>query len=299
MESSKEEDMEATASVDVLPSLDMLPHDCAASVLSFLPLIDICHVARTSCALRLACSSDSAWEQVAAARGMRLEDGKTHSSFQGGWCDAMDAIDAIEGLSDAPEPSPVACMPARSMSTTSAPVLCSAPSSLVSVAGSTYWSGISGEAFVEAVRTLQSAPGRRVGANLLVDWLHTTEASSRPLLCLAVVAALESGDRWESPRGTHADGERGPAGLEPPPIRQLLSSQLHLMPRALRLPRTVWVKWHTWSNLRDCRGFRARDDLHRGSEALSTLAAEPSHEIWGVLARGVTKEVRDLRVGVD
>ena len=61
----------------------------------------------------------------------------------------------------------------------------------------------------------------------------------------------------------------------------------------------ISIKWHTWSSARDCRGFRARDDLHRRSATLLELACEPAHELWGVLARGRGGEVRGMKVVLD
>ena len=63
------------------------------------------------------------------------------------------------------------------------------------------------------------------------------------------------------------------------------------------------VRWATWSNLRDCRGFRARDDLHNCTVLLSEIwegcadydeLGDPSG--WSVLRRGVKDDVQWIRV---
>ena len=66
------------------------------------------------------------------------------------------------------------------------------------------------------------------------------------------------------------------------------------------------LKWSTWSMARDCRGIRARDELHRLGltlEELSSSVPEPCCQdattFWHTLARGVKHEVRQMRVLVD
>ena len=58
------------------------------------------------------------------------------------------------------------------------------------------------------------------------------------------------------------------------------------------------VKSYTWSQLRDCRGFRARDDVRIRRVTLRELALDDSHEVWGLLARGVKYEVQRITIGV-
>ena len=82
------------------------------------------------------------------------------------------------------------------------------------------------------------------------------------------------------------------------------------------------VKRFTWSQARDCRGFRARDDVAVRRATLRELAAcdvrhptealhsplageiatseiaEICSEIWGVLARGATLEVQRVTLRV-
>ena len=60
----------------------------------------------------------------------------------------------------------------------------------------------------------------------------------------------------------------------------------------LALPQKLEIKRYTWSQLRDCRGFRARDDVMVRRATLRELAMDDTHEIWGVLARGVRFEVQ-------
>ena len=58
----------------------------------------------------------------------------------------------------------------------------------------------------------------------------------------------------------------------------------------------IEVKRYSWSQARDCRGFRARDDLTTLSEPLGVLAASPQHQLWEVLDRGAVNEVRHIGV---
>ena len=62
------------------------------------------------------------------------------------------------------------------------------------------------------------------------------------------------------------------------------------------LSRRIVVKYWTWSQSRDCRGFRAKDDVHRITADLRTLCKQREHAAWAVLARGVVNEVRHIRI---
>jgi len=60
----------------------------------------------------------------------------------------------------------------------------------------------------------------------------------------------------------------------------------------------VSVRYTTWSSARDCRGFRARDDVHFLDSSVGRLARTPHHPIWGVLRRGVHQEVTSVELKV-
>ena len=79
----------------------------------------------------------------------------------------------------------------------------------------------------------------------------------------------------------------------------VLAKQIQLLePPQSWLSSRIEVKSYTWSQLRDCRGFRARDDVHIRHVTLRELAIDDSHEVWGVLARGVKYEVQRITIGV-
>ena len=73
---------------------------------------------------------------------------------------------------------------------------------------------------------------------------------------------------------------------------------LWLDPPRSWLASRIEVKIYTWSQLRDCRGFRARDDVHTRHVTLRELAMDDSHEVWGLLARGVKYEVQRITIGL-
>ena len=57
----------------------------------------------------------------------------------------------------------------------------------------------------------------------------------------------------------------------------------------------VVVRVYSFSQLRDCRGFRARDDMLSIDADLYTLVALPSeHEVWRIIERGTKHEVREI-----
>uniref|UniRef100_A0A7S0P4W7 F-box domain-containing protein n=1 Tax=Calcidiscus leptoporus TaxID=127549 RepID=A0A7S0P4W7_9EUKA len=63
----------------------------------------------------------------------------------------------------------------------------------------------------------------------------------------------------------------------------------------------VLVRVYSFSQLRDCRGFRARDDMLSIDADLYTLVALPlEHEVWRIIKRGTQHEVREILLsGVD
>lgn len=299
--------MDSSALLPTAPPccLETLPCDCAAGVLSCLAITDVCSMACTSRSLRATCSDAIVWEHMAIARGMILRCDRR--SFRSAWDSAMQAVALVPHLTET-FAAQDQCTPTVSMLSASSPVVCSSPLSTVSVARSSYWTGISGEQFIDGVRAFQAsfraADTTRLHPMHLVDWLHTPAAHSEPLRCLAILAALQDEKKWRpvldssSSSASCAYPEQGPDRAREPPaveaVRRLLDDQAFS-----RTPATIWIKWHTWSNLRDCRGFRARDDVHRRTAGLQELACQADHVIWRILARGITQEVRDLRVGVN
>ena len=57
---------------------------------------------------------------------------------------------------------------------------------------------------------------------------------------------------------------------------------------------TIRLKIASFSQLRDCRGFRARDDVAYVDASLAKLLEMPAHPLWKALERGTVNEVRGL-----
>lgn len=110
----------------------------------------------------------------------------------------------------------------------------------------------------------------RIALSDLRDWLATRSASAQPLRLLAVLFLLF----------------------------RSVANRLCAPPALAEPGRRVSLKFYTFSQRRDCRGFRARDDVHSLSASLSELAAQPEHALWRTLDRGVVNEVRHVSVGV-
>merc|ERR1712060_48307 len=107
-----------------------------------------------------------------------------------------------------------------------------------------------------------------VGRYDMLEWLQSA-AAERPLRALAVVAAIRSAHEKVCED----------AGL-----------------RDALMKRRVALHISSFSQRRDCRGFRARDEVRTISGDCWTLLLQPDHLFWSALERGVRNEVRDLQL---
>jgi len=167
----------------------------------------------------------------------------------------------------------------------------------------------------------------QIAADDIVEWLRSDAATRAPLTACAAIAVLQR-------RRLRSECEPHALDLRLRPLAralQRLRQGTHATPPRVLSQRVV-LKWTAWSSARDCRGFRARDDLRRlqptlqelllcvADEERSMALEEPasphstpprtppgtpeSHSgdaeaFWRVLARGVVHEVRSISLASD
>lgn len=119
-----------------------------------------------------------------------------------------------------------------------------------------------------AVATLLTAT--EVSSRDVTEWMASKDGASDPLRQLAMISALHTYEKADI-------------------VSRLLR---HACPHLAAV--TLSLRYYTWSQLRDCRGFRARDDMHILGENLLLLALSPTHEIWRVFHRGPVNEIRQI-----
>jgi hypothetical protein len=281
------------------PTLPSLPHDCLVAVASSLRTIDLCRLLSSSHPLfttRLAL-----WDSLIPTRfAPHLSSAAPVLTFREQWRRIMDAIDEIaRELDNTHRSLPPVAIVATSVATSDSPTAMSLsmspPGAATRMAGN---AGVGVDPFNSFVARLQ----RLASPPILAEWLDTRMAARTPLGCLAVLAALRS--REAAPRL----GEEH-EGVYEPTLGHERDGGAYLAELATRLPPSpsllaqVTLRWSTWSQLRDCRGFRARDDLHRCSSRLLELVCaddEPdggaAAGFWAILRRGVADEVRSLQL---
>ena len=295
---------DASPTQDVPPTLLTLPPDSLASILAALgsPL-DVCRAARVSITLRDAATSNLVWLELRYSRFVNIDltDSRAPGDrtavwhrykFERHWIHTMQLMDTRLATPPADSRPPPQMASARA-----GPVECSSSARSTS-RFSDDSSSIKHTEFIQLVHSLHtymfSAEVR--GPGIATDYLCTDHARHAPMRVLATLGFLYGmGDTAMAPSLAHLDhvgtlAERVRAcrelhrrfGCEPPP--------------ALRA--AILVRWSTWSQLRDCRGFRARDDLHKRVVTLFDLLRQPEHEVWGVIKRGICAEVQDVRLGV-
>lgn len=285
---------------EVVVTFDSLPSDATLHVLMLLDLQDVVRCSAVSRTFRISCNDEHIWKAMLETRGLRTPLTTASSyfhEFQAAWLRTMDLIESV-GMVDA---KPSAAVPQESAAlVASAPMVCGVSQSFQVPAGNR---GIDPQTFVAAVQKLDGiardggvpCTQEPRGYLLLIDWLRTAAAQKQPLLCLSILAALqeEAPQRWlavcedvvRDVREVNSYDERKAAARE------------HLQfPRSLpsSLRGEITLRWSTWSQLRDCRGFRARDDRHRRSATLLQLLQQPEAEVWSVLARGEGHEISKL-----
>ena len=274
------------------PNLAALPLDALSSVLSWLDLRDCCRAARVSCSLRAAARDDCLWAALGVTYGESVHCDYSDPSgpigrarFRERWCGAMAMVESVDKLGDGTggRQKPQECL---AVTAGTALVMCCAPSAWkASVDGQS----VGGDEFLAGVAGILTHLATGVLHPLhLVDWLRCTASERQPLRCLAILAALQDKQAW-LPSG--CDLKKGKEA------RAMARRRLAASPAPpAALLRKISVRWLTWSQRRDCRGFRARDDVHQQSETLLELWRRPDNHVWNVLARGVANDVRDIRV---
>ena len=157
-----------------------------------------------------------------------------------------------------------------------------------------------------------------------LEWLvHPPEGCAAPdaLTQLAVISALRKCKAAECKWGVPAELLHAQWGCPPPSLgAELLALQAAGALPAGCLQAHIEVKRYSWSQARDCRGFRARDDVAvrratlrelatcdvrrptqadgRSGETAACEVAENCAAIWGVLAKGATLEVQRVTLRV-
>ncbi|EOD15981.1 hypothetical protein EMIHUDRAFT_464373 [Emiliania huxleyi CCMP1516] len=243
-----------------------LPHDLLCRILAAVPNFDgasclnaIGLAAKACSALGAAAADEETWRRVAVARciGVTLRTDSWREAVLG----AREA--ACERLTDASAGVAVCALPIRVASPSrDAPVVsmssCAAPL------------GVKQRHFDEAVERLGACLFDGYTRPWVADWLLRPQAISEPLRALALCHAARSS--------------------KPSSLASLLAA---VPPRTLS--RTVELRVSSFSEKRDCRGFRARDERKTLTASVLELAlSEDRHPIWATLRRGVVMEVRDL-----
>ena len=163
----------------------------------------------------------------------------------------------------------------------------------------------------------------QIAADDIVEWLLSDASTRAPLTACAAIAVLQR-------RRLRSECEPHALDLRRLPLARALQ-RLRRTPScsgtdAVVLSQRVVLKWTAWSSARDCRGFRARDDLRRLQPTLRELLLcvadeeialdEPAsphstppgtpdarsgdaEAFWRVLARGVVHEVRSISLASD
>ena len=284
-------DADAPAVVEPEPApllLDLNTDLLHSIVLHLNSPFDFCRASRTCSVLRAIVNTDSLWMEMAKKRGYkdagRFEGHYAAHLFRVAWGFEQDQI--LSEISRTCEldkvivaPQPVA--QTLSVGASSEPVVCQSSS-----LGHHLDRRRDGREHVHLELVVLKLFSRFHHLDL-IDWLHTCEAIHRPEHCLAVVWALRA---MTCRHPMHALGTTATPFWSAP------------VPPALQSHAYV-VRWATWSNLRDCRGFRARDDLHNCTVLLSEIwegcadydeLGDPSG--WSVLRRGVKDDVQWIRV---
>lgn len=266
------------------PTLQSLPQDCLNAIAATLSMADLCHLLATSHQMLTVFRRDELWSALAAVRfpSAAAAVGCMHySDFPRIWSSSMDVIDdAVRTLCSALVRSPAMAV-ARSVASPDSPTAMSMAMSPAATASARGVDGVIGADLGECAAVLR----RSMTPPVLADWVATRMASGSPIGCLAVLKALR--DQEIADEGLHVESGfvwSADLGVRAAPLPSLFAR--------------VTLRWSTWSQLRDCRGFRARDDVHRLSSRLVELCARPEFdlEFWTILQRGVCDEVRAIHL---
>ena len=263
------------------PTLETLPSDATLQILVFLDPLELCFLMRTSQNLWCTIGDSHAWGALLVSR---VADSKPGASecFQRVWMNEMDLLEeqVLAGLdqkeSTNSHPQQVELSPSHG------PVVWGS-----SARRHPETDGVDASQFKAAVNALL---GLRHYPNFWIDWLRTRSAELRPVGCLAILKALQVVDARQShPEFAEVFNERHHASVVGVSKKLLESPPPSLSNR-------VVLRWSTWSQLRDCRGFRARDDQHRRDGMLLELFQQPDADMWRMLARGDGNDVREVRL---
>jgi len=311
---------DASASAEAT-SLVALPPELCAAILHYVECTRTIARAARTCKMLHAAIDEAFWSTRHSARYPGLPACDSSSSMRDTYRDRWRA--ARHELSNL---AMSGCMPAPStfgaanLSRTSPPTECctqmrytAAPAALHAMAAT---EAATEAEFKRGCDQLSSLVcDGQIAADDLLEWLQSDSGS--PLRILAALAVLQR-------RALRSACE--PHGLDL--CHASLARALRCLRSASPPPSTfgkrVRLKYTAWSSARDCRGFRARDDVHRlnptlhelchavapeeEGEALSSPPAacnsDPSHlsdadRFWRVLARGVVHEVRSISLSVD
>lgn len=267
---------------------------------------DLQAVAQASKAFHAVAHEEPVWRSLVNQRyGLSVQHpagfsvvGDAMEEFRERWHSAQETIRAVPNLgSEGRRPS--LCSTLSSTIQRGLPICCSSEPSKEDL-------GVSESDLKQGVSAMAEALScGAVSVADMVDWLLTDAAARQPIRCLAMLALLQPPPPPPPAAPQASDAAANEAAHAPPFCPQAFSeaaaaARSRLMaaspPRALR--ERIVIKWWSWSTARDCRGFRARDDMHRITADLATLCREPGHELWAVLTRGVVNEVRSIRVNV-
>jgi hypothetical protein len=209
--------------------------------------------------------------------------------FKSKWVQAQDVVRDVLSAPQSPEPQSLSTA-GRSLSPQTV-VACISRSCESSDSSAS----VSEREYSQAVeRIAEALAAQDITADDIVDYITDPAACAQPMRCLALLDALhrsssESDDGGPSSRLTNVKA-----------LGQLDAACANVATRGCpALTRRIVVKYFTWSQARDCRGFRAQDDVHRITADLRTLCQQREHAAWAVLARGVVNEVRHIRIHVE
>lgn len=249
-------------------------------VLEHLEPLEICRAARLSRAVLEAASDEVLWRTLLQRRyavtdeRMSARANSARAEFRSRWSAAQDLLRGADFSSRAP---PVLCTIPPNMGQ----VVCSSPRKAAE--------GLSEDAFKRGVAFIGAAIAcGHVSFGDLADFLLSAAATREPVHCAGLLFVLHF--MQTSPVEFSQALAPGRADAR----RRLAAASRCGAPPALRA--SIVVKYSTWSQSRDCRGFRARDDIHRVQAPLLTLSEQPEHELWRVLERGAINEVRCVSV---
>jgi hypothetical protein len=277
---------DATSTAEPPLAFETLPFDALCGIISWLDTLDVCGLARTSKALHTVACNELIWAERLSRHcgesGGRVEGRGGRLCFRDAWTARMADIEHGLAFLDNTEltSQPHVC---AAVGSAASPMVCS-----TSPAMRSSLRGIDPARFKRGVDTLHAyGPSASSG---LIDWLRTSAATRHPLRSLAVLVSLHA---LAYPKLGCSEAVSGAAERRAAVLHQLAFLS-RAPPPSLR--KVVTVEWSTWSQLRDCRGFRARDDLHRSTASLQELCDHPEAQLWAVLERGECHEVRELRL---